>query len=76
MKVQEKQKIHEGDIVRVDFNNAQITLCHRAIVLYIPCAVGDSWHFEDMDTGNIHYVNESCTITRFIDKHIEKDKER
>ena len=76
MQVQEKQKIRVGDVVRVDFNNAQNTLCYRAIVLNIPCAVGESWHFEELDTGNIHYVNEGCTITKFIDKHIEKDKER
>lgn len=52
-----------GDYVEVNFNNAQITLCHRAEILYIPVATGDSWHFKDLDTGQIHYVSEGCTIT-------------
>ena len=61
------EAIKEGDIVHVDFNNAQFTLCKRAEVLYTPSATGDSWHFKDVDTGKIHYVSEGCTIT-LIDK--------
>lgn len=53
-----------GDVVRVDFNNAPLTLCHRAEVLYVPCATGDSWHFRNLDTGAIHYVSEGCTVTK------------
>lgn len=57
-------EIKVGDTVRVDFNGAQMTLCHRAEVLYVPCATGDSWIFRDTDTNNLHYVSEGCTITK------------
>ena len=56
------EKIEIGDIVQVDFNCSQHTLCHRATVLYVPCAVGDSWIFKDNDTGDICYVSEGCTL--------------
>ena len=66
----EECKIIElDDIVHVDFNSSQFTLCSRARVKYIPSATGDSWIFEDLDTpgvgeaGRIHYVSEGCTIT-------------
>lgn len=58
------QRINTSDIVHVDFNNAQVTLCSRAEVLYMPGATGDSWHFRDCKTGEIHYVSEGCTITK------------
>jgi len=58
--------IKEGDIVRVDFNGAQMTLCHRAIVRKKPVATGDSWVFEDKDVGTIHYVSEGCTVTLLV----------
>lgn len=57
-------KINVGDTVRVDFNGAQTTLCHRAKVIYIPAATGDSWIFADEDTGAIHYVSEGCTVSK------------
>ncbi len=57
-------KIEKGDIVRVDFNGAQLTLCHRAEVLYVPEATGDSWIFRNTDTEEIHHVSEGCTITK------------
>lgn len=57
-------KINVGDTVRVDFNGAQTTLCHRAMVVYMPCATGDSWIFKDLDTGAIHYVSEGCTVSK------------
>jgi hypothetical protein len=60
----DKSRIQEGDIVSVNFNNAQATLCVRARVDYTPCATGDSWIFTDMDTNEIHYVSEGCTITK------------
>ena len=53
-----------GDIVHVDFNCAQHTLCQQAVVLNIPCATGDSWIFRDVKNGTIHYVSEGCTITK------------
>jgi hypothetical protein len=57
-----------GDIVKVNFHNAQFTLCKNAKVLYKPCATGDSWIFEDVDTGKVHYVSEGCTITKIVKK--------
>lgn len=56
-------EIQEGDIVIVNFHNLQMTLCN-AKVLHVPCATGDSWHLEDVDTGDIHYISEPCTITK------------
>lgn len=56
--------INKGDIVSVGFNNAQYTLCHKAKVLYIPCATGDSWVFENTVDGTLYYVSEGCTITK------------
>lgn len=60
--------IKEGDIVHVDFNGAQITLCNEAVVRYMPCQTGDSWVFEDTQTGFIHYVSEGCTVSKRIDR--------
>lgn len=56
--------IKEGDVVRVNFNGAQTTLCYRAKVVYKPCATGDSWVFTDLDTGLAHYVSEGCTVSQ------------
>lgn len=56
--------IKVGDCVSVNFNNAQITLCHTAVVEYIPVSTGDSWVFRDNDTNQIHYVSEGCTISK------------
>lgn len=53
-----------GDLVRVDFNGAQITLSHEAEVISKPVATGDSWVFRDLRTGKVHYVSEGCTITK------------
>jgi len=58
-------EIKVGDIVHVDINSAQITLCHRAEVLNIPCASVDYWVFMDTDTKNIFYVSERCTIVKY-----------
>jgi len=57
------ERIEIGDIVCVNFNQAQTTLCHRAVVLYIPCAAGDDWIFKDAASGQIHYVSEFCTVS-------------
>lgn len=56
-------KIEKDDIVKVDFYNAQTTLCHEARVMYMPLSVGDSWIFLDLEKDRIHYVSEGCTIT-------------
>jgi hypothetical protein len=55
--------IEVGDIVRVDFNGAQFTLSHKAVVIHVPCELGDSWVFEDLQSNKKHYVSEGCTIT-------------
>ena len=60
--------INEGDLVSVTFNGAQSTLCHRAQVVSKPQATGDSWIFVDLDTKDLHYVSEGCTVTK---KHQE-----
>jgi len=59
----EQDRIEIGDIVCVNFNNAQYTLAPKARVEYIPCATGDSWIFKDLDNGKVHYVSEGCTVT-------------
>jgi hypothetical protein len=59
-----KDRIEVGDIVHVDFNCSQYTLSHEAEVLYKPLGIGDSWHFKDIKTGQIHYVSEGCTISK------------
>ena len=61
--------IQEGDIVHVDFNNAQYTLCESAVVLNVPCNSGDSWILQRMEDDAIFYVSEGCTI-----KLLEKGK--
>jgi len=59
-----KDKIEIGDIVKVEFNNSQFTLCFEAVVKHIPSATGDSWIFKDLrGERRIHYVSEGCTIT-------------
>lgn len=62
----EQDRIKEGDIVCVSFNNSQVTLSAAAIVVATPCAVGDSWVFRDTKTGFIHYVSEPCTISKRV----------
>lgn len=59
-----KYSLKPGDIVTVNFNNAQITLCHEAALISTPCATGDSWIFKDVRTGWLHYVSEGCTVSK------------
>lgn len=59
-----KYSLKPGDIVAVNFNNAQITLCHEAELILSPCATGDSWIFKDVRTGFLHYVSEGCTVSK------------
>jgi hypothetical protein len=61
--------INKGDHVSVNFNNAQFTLCSRAIVEHVPVATGDSWIFTDNDTNQVHYVSEGCTISKLEVDH-------
>jgi len=62
--------IEVGDKVIVNFNNAQFTLCKNAEVLYKPTATGDSWINKDLDTNEIHYISEGCTITKIINPNM------
>ena len=62
-------QIEIGDIVRVDFHNAQFTLCYEGKVHYMPQATGDSWIIENIGTnieekGKLYYISEGCTITK------------
>lgn len=59
-----KYSLKNGDIVSVNFNNAQITLCHEAELISYPCSAGDSWVFKDVRTGFLHYVSEGCTVSK------------
>ena len=56
--------IEEGDIVQVDFNGAQITLCRTAEVIHKPNIIGVAWVFKAVDTGFTYHVTEGCTISR------------
>lgn len=64
------EKIELGDKVSVNFHGAQTTLLHKAEVLHIPQATGDSWIFRGIPScgTDIHYVSEGCTI-RLLEKH-------
>ena len=59
--------IEEGDIVEVNINCALMSLSHKAKVLKMPRATGDSWVFECQETGRIIAVSEGCTITKHKD---------
>lgn len=61
---QARATIEEGDTVHVNFQNAQVTLCESATVLYKPQAAGDSWIFKDDETGFVHHVSEGCTVSK------------
>lgn len=60
--------IKAGDLVSVNFNNSQWTLCSRGIVHWVPVATGDSWIIEDVSNNQTHYISEGCTISL-----VEKD---
>lgn len=62
-------RIEEGDIVNVEFNGAQITLCSQAEVLAIPSATGDSWVFRELGADAIYYISEGCTIRLIRKQH-------
>jgi len=62
----DKITIEKYDKVSVHFHGAQTTLVHRGVVLYKPCATGDSWIIKNLDTNEIHYISEGCTITKEV----------
>lgn len=72
LKIQDERQlkygIGVGDIVSVNFNNAQTTLCNRAEVIDIPIATGDFWHFRELWSDTVHYVSEGCTVTKLKDQ--------
>ena len=57
-------QIQEGDIVKVKYYSQMWTLTDNGKVLNVPVSTDDSWIIEDMDTGDIHYISEGCTITK------------
>lgn len=61
--MQAENTMRVGDTVRVDFYGAQTTLAHRAELVGMPRATGDSWIFLDLSTAALHYVSEGCTVT-------------
>lgn len=65
-------QIKVGDVVSVNFNNAQVTLSRAATVIASPCAIGDSWIFRDNETGFIHHVSEGCTISKRISEGVKE----
>ena len=52
-------EIKVGDLVDVWWEN--LTCLHRAKVLYIPCATGDSWRLLAED-GALFYVQTFCAL--------------
>ena len=58
-----KYTIKIGDIVTVNFHNVQYTLC-KAEVLSMPYSTGDSWILKDLESNEVHYISEGCTITK------------
>lgn len=65
--MENKNFIQKGDLVAVNFNNSQYTLCSKATVLYVPICQGDCWIFQD-GKDQIHYVSEGCTVST-IENH-------
>jgi len=55
------EKIEEGDIVNVYFENAGAEFGLH--VLYIPCATGDSWRFKRTN-GTIIYIQNFAKMVR------------
>jgi len=64
----ERNTIKSGDIVRVNFCGAQYTLCSKAEVLWCLDMHHESWGFKNLETGQIHYVSERCTVTKLEGK--------
>lgn len=58
------KRIRTGDIVSVSFHNARHTLLKKAEVLYTPEGAGESWIFQDLDTGVIYDISEGCTVRK------------
>ena len=64
-------EIEVNDLVTVNFNNSQITLCRKAVVYSVPHQTGESWIVRDFDDHKLHYISEGCTIT-LLNKGIKK----
>ena len=65
-------EIKIGDIVSVNFNNSQVTLCKSATVISKPCQPGDWWIFQDDNTSLLYYVSEGCTVSKHINEGFYK----
>jgi hypothetical protein len=57
-------RIEPGDIVSVNFNASQMTLCSQAEVIYTPGEPGESWVFNDLNSGELIYCSEPITVAR------------
>lgn len=62
-------KIEKGDIVSVQFNSLQYTLCSNGIVEYVPTGPGDYWIIKDLEYNRVYHISvyEACTISKKID---------
>ena len=58
-----KHKLELTDVVSVNFHRSKFTLCRKAILIKFPTTAGDNWIFKDVDTNQIHYISEGCTVT-------------
>jgi hypothetical protein len=58
-----ENQINIEDIVSIHWENIEPEL--NVVVLYIPCATGDSWRFRRED-GTIIYVNTFAKIIKHI----------
>ena len=64
---QMKEGFKEGSIVQVNINSAKMTLCGKALVLYVPVATGDSWIFKDLFKNRIVQTSEPITLTPYTE---------
>jgi hypothetical protein len=66
MSIDSKYLIRVGDMVHVNYNNAQISLGRgrELEVLYVPSQIGDNWILFDREGNEVHYVGEPCTIIK------------
>lgn len=66
MKNVKETEIEIGDIVAVNFNNSQYTLCSKAEVIWHPINLPlgqDAWVVKNLETEQLHYIYEPCTIS-------------
>lgn len=54
--------LNVGDIVRVNNNDAGMTMIYKAEVIHTPRGEGDLWGFKDCTCGNEIYTSERITV--------------